>query len=239
MINPETHEPDSPHVRVIGPPRSGTNLIKYMIETHTDLSCWFNHGWWKHAVIPPLMHQGAAVSDSTPTIVLFREPVMQMASFYKAARQGRIVLSGGKDLKSFLRSPIEMSMNGDYKYTYASPVEYWCQFYFAALNWKANNRYFVDLDKLLADPKKMRDVLYRIFNFRGSTWLPFETPREYIGLNSDQHISRGLVYEDTTIDEEDKLRRAIVDELEPADLALVLSDRVAGVYAELTSQSCI
>ena len=239
MINSEAHQSDHPHVRVIGPPRSGTNLIKYLIETHTDLSCRFNHGWWKHAIIPPLMEQNDAILDTTPTIILFRDPVMQMASFYKSSRQGRTVLSGGKDLQSFLRSSIEMSANGDYKYLYSSPVDYWNQFYYSALNWKMNNRFFVDLDKLIDDPKKLRDVLYRIFNFRGSSWLPFEAPREYLGLNSDQHISRGLVYEETTVAEEDMLRRAIVGEFEPQDLALVQSDSVMRIYAELCAQSCI
>jgi hypothetical protein len=239
MINGEPNQPDAPHVRVIGPPRSGTNLIKYLIETHTDISCWFNRGWWKHAIIPPLMEQSAAKLDNTPTIILFRDPVMQMASFHKASRQGRTVLSGGKDLQSFLRSPIEMSPNGDYKYLYSSPIDYWSQFYYSVLNWKMNNRFFVDLDKLIDDPKKMRDVLYRIFNFRGSSWLPFEAPREYLGLNSDQHISRGLVYEETTVAEEDMLRRAIVSEFEPRDLALVQSESVMRIYAELCAQSCI
>ena len=239
MINSETHQQDSPHIRVIGPPRSGTNLIKYLVETHTELRCWFNYGWWKHAVIPPLMQQDAAIADTTPTIILFRDPVMQMASFYKAARQGRSVLSGGKDLQSFLRSPIEMSINADYKYLYSSPVDYWAQFYFSALNWKMNNRFFVDFDRLIGNPKKMRDILYRIFNFRGSSWLPFEAPREYLGLNSDQHISDSLVYEDTTVAEEDILRLAIIDDFQPQDLALVRTESVVHIYAELSAQSCI
>src|ERR1700722_3695001 len=149
MINSEMQQPDTPNIRVIGPPRSGTNLIKYLIEKHTDLSCWFNYGWWKHAIIPPLMQHDSTVADATPTIIPFRDPVTQMASFYKAARQGRTVLSGGKDLQSFLRSSIEMSTNEDYKYLYSSPVDYWTQFYFSALNWKMNNRFFFVLYKFI------------------------------------------------------------------------------------------
>jgi len=239
MTLSEMQPPDKPHVRVIGPPRSGTNLVKYLIETHTDLTCWFNRGWWKHAIIPPLMQQTASIAAVTPTIIVFRDPIMQMASFYKFSRQGRTELSGASDLQSFLRSPIEMISNEDHRYIFSSPIDYWVQFYYSVLNWNMNKKYYVDLEKLKTNPQALRDMLYRLFNSEGLSWPPFETPNNYLGPNPDQHVSKGLAYENTTLTEEEQANQAILANFSAEDRALVLTERVISIHADLCARSCV
>jgi len=239
MTQSEIRAPSGPDIRVIGPPRSGTNLVKYLIEFNTDLTCWFNRGWWKHAIIPPLMQQTTSIAAATPTIILFRDPLLQMASFYKFARKGRAALGGTNNPSGFLRSPIEMSPNKDYKYTFSNPINYWVQFYFSALNWNMDNKYFVELEKLQKHPRKLRSVLYSIFDSKDRAWPAFETPKGYLRRNPDQHIFKRWAYEDTTLLEEEQATQAILADFNPEDRALVSTERVIGIYTDLCARSCI
>ena len=179
-------------LRIIGVPRSGTNLAKYLIEMSTDAPCAFNIGWWKHLIIPSLMNPPMAAS---PTIIMFREPVRQLASFFTFASKGRSAITGEESFDDFLRSPISMRPpNLTITYTFSSPTAYWLQYYQAALSWSEARKHFVDLGDLRQNPSLISLILDRLKVAHTSSSEP-KLPDAYLGRHGDEHMSTALTWE--------------------------------------------
>lgn len=226
-------------VRVIGVPRSGTNLAKYLIEAHSETRAYFNVGWWKHGIISPYLSPDRDRHPELPTLVMFREPLEQVASFFNFARKGRTAISGASAWSEFLRSPIVMrSHNASLSYRYASPVEYWMQFYHAALSWSAPVA-FVNLDQLQTDPRLVFSALGGLG--LGSAYRePVALPNGYLSRNDDRHVSIGLAFEsDTTVDVERSSVRAIIEAMSPEDQALIGTSDVRNTFNELVRRSAL
>lgn len=223
--------PSQTLVRVIGVPRSGTNLAKYLLETHTTLRCVFNHGWWKHAVIPPLFAAGEPLPDATPTLVLFREPVAQMLAFFRFSEKGRAAIYGDSPLDAFLRQPVRTDPPGGYSYRFASPMAYWQQFYDAALRWDTGTRFFVSLEAVQARPGLLLDIA-RAIDADCVRNEEIALPEAYLGRNGDAHVSQGFGFESDRATE-DAEAAAVAVGCTDADRALILGDGVRQLYAEL------
>lgn len=220
-------------VRVIGVPRSGTNLVKYLLETHTSLRCLFNHGWWKHAVIPALFADGQPVRDGTPTIVLFREPLDQMQAFFRFSEKGRAAIYGDTPLPAFLRGPVRTDPPEGMSYWYPSPVAYWEQYYEAALRWDAPGRHFLSLESLQADPGVLRRLAERIAPGCAGD-AAFALPAGYVGRNGDAHVAEGFGFEPgTSLAREQAEAEATRAGFDAADRAHVLTEHVRALHAEL------
>jgi hypothetical protein len=224
-------------VRVIGVPRSGTNLVKYLLETHTSLRCRFNHGWWKHAVIPALFEDGQPLRDGTPTIVLFREPLDQMQAFFRFSEKGRAAIYGDTPLPAFLRGPVRTDPPEGMSYWYPSPVAYWEQYYEAALRWDAPAKHFLSLEALQADP----GVLQRLARAIAPDCIhrePFALPQGYVGRNGDAHVADGFGFEAvTSLAREQAEAQATRAAFGADDANLVSTAHVLAVYAELQEKA--
>lgn len=184
-----------PKLRIIGVPRSGTNLTKYLIESHTTVRCYFNLGWWKHAPIPPLIQADRPLLKNEPTIIMFREPVRQIAAFFKMSRGGAAAITGAKDIESFVVSPIIMRpWEMEIRYRFATPIEYWTQFYYSALEWPNENKVFIELSELQERPDIIRYSLTRTFPEIKFEFEPV-LPDNYIGRNGDAHVGEGWKFE--------------------------------------------
>jgi hypothetical protein len=185
-------------IRVIGVPRSGTNLLKFMIETHSKINCFFNVHWWKHAVIPPLMMKNSDIMDDIPTVVMFRNPVAQIVSFYNFSIKGRTAMRGEKDLSAFVESPIFMKPpNESIEYRYSSPVEYWIQYYYSALSvikTGRRNYIFLSLEAINRDPGIISNVV-RNFYPEAECGAIDRLPSAYMGRNGDTHVSDRFSFE--------------------------------------------
>jgi hypothetical protein len=222
-------------VRVIGVPRSGTNLAKYLLETHTTLRCVFNHGWWKHAVIPPLFASGEPLPDTTPTIVLFREPVAQMLAFFRFSEKGRSAIYGDSPLDAFLRHPVRTDPPGGYSYRFASPMAYWEQFYDAALRWDTGTRFFVSLEAVQARPALLLDIA-RAIDPNCVRDEEIALPEAYLGRNGDAHVSQSFGFEgDRATEEADAA--VVAAGCSGADRELILGETVRQLYEELLQAS--
>ncbi|MCB2064222.1 MAG: hypothetical protein KDE25_12380 [Novosphingobium sp.] len=221
-------------VRIVGVPRSGTNYCKFLIESNSDLDSAFNLGWWKHAVIPPIMNMEGPVTNDTPTLVLYREPVEQMISFYKFAAQGRTaIMTTATDFSGFLRSPIVMQPHPGMEYWFPDPISYWLQFYYAALAWRG--------PKALLDLGALRSHPDLAFN-----WLKANVPRtfrfalerahtdQYIGRNSDRQTGSNLVFEQNTSFEDEQAKNAkLISEVSDVDMRLIEDSGVSDLYKRL------
>jgi hypothetical protein len=220
-------------LRVIGVPRSGTNLVKYLIENNTDVRCFFNLGWWKHAVIPTFMVQEQIRKTETPTLIMFREPLRQVASFYNFARKGRTAISGAEQFRAFISSPIRMTPDiNSIEYHFCTPIEYWTQFYYAATRWTSDNKFFIDLDDLQKDPRILAAVLSEIFSDTQS--INPRLPERYLGRNPDRQVSEGWEFEPgTTFDNENREVTLLLTSLSPSEVASILSPHTTALYERL------
>lgn len=227
----------TPKLRVIGVPRSGTNLAKYLIESHTKVRCYFNYGWWKHAPIPPLIQANEPLLKNEPTIIMFREPVRQIAAFFKLSRGGSAAITGANDIESFVASPIIMKpWEMDMRYHFATPIEYWIQFYYSALEWPNCNKVFIELSELQARPDIIRSALASAFP---ESRFEFEAvlPDDYIGRNGDAHVSEVWKFE-TGKDAKKEIAETenLVTVLPESQIDLIRNGRAAELYERLRSQ---
>ncbi len=176
-------------IRVIGVPRSGTNLVKYLVESYTEIRCHFHFGWWKHSVIPPPMQGTTIVEDTTPTIIVFRDPLIQLASFFKFTLSGGWAIQGEGEFPSFISQPITLNANTSISYRFSSPIDYWRQFYFATLNWQHENKWFVELEELQASPDTLMPILRKLLG-DGLKIDDLRLPGGYLRRNVDAHIDQ-------------------------------------------------
>jgi hypothetical protein len=220
-------------VRVIGAPRSGTNLVKYLMEANTDFRCVFNLGWWKHAVVPPLFDYHEPQADNTPTVIMFRHPVSQILSFFRFSEKGRSAIYGAGSLAEFIRSPVFMDPPGVFSYRFATPVAYWEQYYYAALRWQRPGKFFLSLEAIKARPMVLLDLLRTLDPHCG---LPetVSLPDQYLGRNVDTHVAEASPFEaGTTLEREDADAEALARTLDPSDWQSIMTDQVRSLYAEL------
>jgi hypothetical protein len=226
-----------PNMRVIGVPRSGTNLFKFLVESHTGINCHFSIGWWKHGIISPIIVNREAQADTFPTVIMFRDPLFQLISFYKFAQKGRRAMSGADGFENFVSSPIRMSHQGlMIEYMYSSPVEYLMQFYYAAVNWKIANKYFVKIEDLNNDPSIVKQVIAKAYPGISLDFTP-ALPDRYLGRNVDRHVSEGWEYEsDTSVDEEERQAMEIRSGLSGAQITGMLRPELTALFDEMARE---
>jgi hypothetical protein len=193
-------------VRVIGVPRSGTNLAKYLIENHTNLTCRFNCGWWKHHPVPRASHDGI---HKTPTLVLFREPREQMASFLKFIDKRPASMQSHGLAPYFLSEPLVLRDPDSGKtYSFANPIKYWQSFYLSAIPWLSSNWVLVPLKILQTHPESILEALKTVSpDF--CLLSPPQRPTAYLARNSDSG-PRGGVLDPTLNAEEEEKRLTLI-----------------------------
>ncbi|ANT49589.1 hypothetical protein [Mesorhizobium amorphae] len=82
---------DTVQVRVMGTPRSGTNLAKYLVERYLKTPVVFDQGFWKHGIFPALMSGRDLQYGELPIIVVSKDPVTQIP--HGTAMPGTILFS--------------------------------------------------------------------------------------------------------------------------------------------------
>jgi hypothetical protein len=148
---------DAVQVRVMGTPRSGTNLAKYLVERYLKTPVVFDQGFWKHGIFPALMSGRDLQYGELLIIVVSKDPVTQILSWYRYARNN-IVFEQGKCLGSFLSRPFEIRQDftepKQMEYRFRNPSDYWNQFYFAmdALRRTGAPVHFVCYEQLVSSP---------------------------------------------------------------------------------------
>jgi hypothetical protein len=196
--------PGDAGARVMGVPRSGTNLAKYLLERYLGVPVVFDQGFWKHGVFPALMNGRDIQHGDLPIIVMSKDPVSQILSWYRLARNNTIFKPNG-NLGSFLSKPFEVRQDFTEKwmeYRFQSPADYWNQFYFAmdALRRTGAPVHFVCYEQLVSEPALS---LHVISHFLGHSWpfdvrSPVEIPQHALGASND--IDRAAPPDQTSFD---------------------------------------
>lgn len=207
-------------MRVIGPPRSGTNYFKYIIDNNTTLEARFNVGWWKHAVVPPLMNDGAKVGDTVFSAIMVRDLVDQVVSLWIFCQKGRTAISSSAtEFSAFLRDPIQMQPYKGCSYYFDSPLSYLAQFYWAASGHHGRKMFF-DLKAVTSNPQLIFDALAGTQRFAGlDAPERMAVPEGYLGRNPDRRLSGETVFEpEANRSEEKTIHDAFIDSLSAEDV---------------------
>jgi hypothetical protein len=128
-------------VMVVGAFRSGTNLMKHLLEENFRVRCSFNTWGWKHALAPTLLSTSnpGHLFPALPIIVMVKEPVRQNLSLFHHWARTRPRLVGGGTFAEFIRSEFLVHDNSHGgrgpKYLFPTPTDYWNQFYFSYIFW--------------------------------------------------------------------------------------------------------
>jgi hypothetical protein len=157
---------------VVGTFRSGTNLMKHLLEENFEVRCSFNAWGWKHALAPTLLSPSnpGHLFPALPLIVMVKEPVRQNVSLFHHWVRTRPGLVGGRTFPDFIRSEFLVHDNSHGgrgpKYLFPTPTDYWNQFYFSYLFWAdaAPRLQVVRLEELASDPATVLDNLERTFS---------------------------------------------------------------------------
>ncbi|MEW6634366.1 MAG: hypothetical protein AB1440_26115 [Pseudomonadota bacterium] len=176
----------------MGTPRSGTNLAKYLIERYLKVPVVFDQGFWKHGIFPALMNGRELQYGELPIVVISKDPVTQILSWYRLARNDTI-FKPNRSLSSFLSKPFEVRQDFTeprrMEYRFRTPSDYWNQFYFAmdALGRSGVPVHFVRYESLVSSPALS---LHMISHFLGRS-PPFdigsevEMPRHALAAGND------------------------------------------------------
>ncbi|MGX8012021.1 hypothetical protein ACVDG8_025180 [Mesorhizobium sp. ORM8.1] len=165
--------PEDGAVRVMGTPRSGTNLVKYLVERYLEVPVVFDQGFWKYGIFPALMHGRELHYGDLPIVVVSKDPVSQLLSWYRQARNDTL-FKPSRNLAAFLGQPFEVRQDftepRKMEYRFRTPADYWNQFYFAmdALRRTGVPVHFVRYEELVSVPAPSLNSI--------SCFLDFSTP---------------------------------------------------------------
>ncbi|MBN9220234.1 MAG: sulfotransferase domain-containing protein [Mesorhizobium sp.] len=179
-------------VRIMGTPRSGTNLAKHLVETYLGAPAVFDRSFWKHGVFPALMDGRVLQYGGLPIIVMSKDPISQLLSWFRFTRNDSI-FRPNRYLGSFLSGPFEIRQDftqpNQMEYRFRTPADYWNQFYFAlgALRRAGAPVHFVRYEDLVAKPDQCLNSISRFLDsampFDAGTAVPL--PQYAIGSSND------------------------------------------------------
>jgi hypothetical protein len=179
-------------IRVMGTPRSGTNLAKDLIQRYLGTPVIFDQGFWKHGIFPALMDGRELQYGDVPIVVMSKDPVTQLLSWFRFSRTDSI-FRPEKYLGLFLKKPFEVRQDftqpGQMEYRFRTPADYWNQFYFAmeALRRTGAPVHFVCYEQLVATPALCLSAMSRFLDLP----RPFDPgtavtiPQHTIGASND------------------------------------------------------
>lgn len=167
--SPATAPPDgAPKLAVLGAMRSGTNLVRRLVETHWDISAGFSSYGWKHAGVPIFSPDSGLSYPSVPILFVVKNPYAFVVSLFRyrmlAIRRGhRVSVEGGETLETFLTGPItvfDSQLPGSPRLRFANPVQYWNFVYcnLETLDPGTFRAHGINYEDLLADPETLRVV---------------------------------------------------------------------------------
>lgn len=209
-------------MRIAGPPRSGTNLLRYLLDDEKRLDMRFDHIWWKHSPRIQPDKKVDKVEQETCSAILFKTPESQLVSWYnEIIRSPKLLISEARNFEQFITSPLAVNLRRSSKMRYDSPLSYFRQYYFSYLESKSNF-VFVSYDQLKADPLSYKPILEELSGL-DNIRIRNASPENYLSRNSDgnwktsQHVTNKSFSEASTdkkfsIDDVDQASRDIIND---------------------------
>lgn len=220
--------PTSKVILVVGTFRSGTNLLKWLLQEHYRVKVVFSKWFWKHGVPPTRMFARTHLSPPVPIIVLSKDPVAHNLSLYRFWKARRPELDVGRNISEFVRKEL-IVYDSSYgarapHYLFNTPTDYWNQFNYAYLNWPdiSGRVHFVRYDELAAETESALATIADRYKLRRRSSGRIVLPDHEIMPSPD----RGLM---TTGEPVAQGREMLPED----DVKFILSRAHAGVAAAL------
>jgi hypothetical protein len=196
-----------PRLAVMGAMRSGTNLVRRLVEAHWEVSAEFSPYGWKHAGVPIFSPDSGYSYPDVPVLFVVKNPYASMLSLFRyrllALTKGhRISIEGGETLQKFLDEPVTLfdsQLKGSPKLRFSNPVQYWNFIYsnLETLDPAAFDARGINYEDLLADPETL-SIVEELGNLRrrpGPILLPGEaTQRETDSSSGSRKVATGTFH---------------------------------------------
>lgn len=188
--------PTRPLINVVGVFRSGTNLMKAMLEENFHTKVVFSKWHWKHSILPMRPDQQMIFTPPVPMVVVYKRPDAFNVSLYQYWKKTRAYLMPkNQTLSEFVRA--ELIVHDDTfqsrapHYLFQTPTDYWNQFHYPYLNWQENqsNIHFVFYDDLIGNPHQTLLALQKSLRIRRKTTGVMQLPRQQVTPSSDSEKS--------------------------------------------------
>lgn len=186
-------------IAVLGAMRSGTNLVRRLVETHWEISAGFSSYGWKHSGVPIFSPDSGLPYPSVPILFVVKNPYAFVMSLFRyrmlAIRLGhRVSIEGGETLETFLVSPItvfDSQLLSSPRLRFANPIQYWNFVYcnLETLDPKAFRAQGINYEDLLADPETLRGV-EKLAGLPAAPG-PISLPAAATGRDTDKAAMRG------------------------------------------------
>jgi hypothetical protein len=157
-----------PRVAVVGALRTGTNYLKFLLESNYFVRAEFSGFGWKHGGVPILPPGGPASYPDMPLIYVVKNPFAFVLSLHRYQRRKReqghaISLAGADAWEDFLVGPIEIfdsQLRGSPRMRFSNPIQYWNFLYWnlETLDRGSFRVHGMNYESLLADPETLRKV---------------------------------------------------------------------------------
>jgi len=160
--------PTLPRVAVVGALRSGTNYLKFLLETNYVVRADFSAFGWKHAGVPVLPAGGPGTYPDVPLVYIVKNPyafALSLHRYHRRAREQRhaISLVAADAWEDFLVGPIEIfdsQLDGSPRLRFANPIQYWNFIYWnlETLDRARFRACGLNYEALVADPAALRTI---------------------------------------------------------------------------------
>jgi len=216
-------------VIVNGTFRSGTNLLKLMLQDYYRVSVVFSKWWWKHGLPPTHVVGREPLLPPAPIVVVAKHPALLNPSLYRFWKRRRPELDAGATLSEFIRREfIVYEQSRDVlspKYVFPTPTDYWNQYHYAYLNWKgaADRIHFVQYERLVRAPQEAVEAIADVVGLARRNTDRIAPPERRLATSSDRQRTPTLTDEALTLE----------PELAPADARFIAERMRADVAAGL------
>lgn len=157
-----------PRVAVMGALRSGTNYLKFLLETNYVVRADFSAYGWKHGGVPILPAGGPGTYPRVPLLYIVKNPYAFALSLHRYHQRARerghaISLVAEDDWDEFLVGPIEIfdsQLAGSPRMRFPNPIQYW-NFIYRNLETLDRERFRtcgLNYETLIADPTALRQI---------------------------------------------------------------------------------
>lgn len=185
-------------VIVNGTFRSGTNLLKMLLQEHYHVRVVFSKWWWKHGLPPTRIVGREPFIPPAPIVVISKHPRLLNPSMYHFWKRRRPELDAGATLSDFIRRDLIVYDKSremlSPKYVFSTPTEYWNQYHYAYLNWRAvaDRIRFLQYEDLLRAPDEALESVADAFQLRRRRNDRVTLPERRLGTSSDRNREPGL-----------------------------------------------
>lgn len=224
-------------VQIYGPFRSGTNLMKLIIEDNYRCKAYFNKYWWKNMPAPTLFENRRGKVSSYKAdfrkIIMLREPSALCYGFFKHWRKTRPALLKNLTFGEFIRAPFIVHDNsfGNLapKYYYENPLAYINQYCISWLTWEdaSKNIQYINLLALTENTAETLNKIAEAFNLKLVQNAALSIPMNEVLPSSDLEKSAISMprIESERFELEDEDSEFIMFKLEPSVRKLLLPSR--------------